>query len=450
MTAKKRHIAVLDIETLDGLKGCKFAIGCFYTIQRNKDCFIIEKNSETLFEKIFEYSVKNRTLCFIQNEDFDIRFLLKYCIDKLDIYPVVKQSNSKIFEVEIKELNIIFRDSLQFLLCSQAKAEETFLRKKIKKEVDFVNVLRKINDKFFDQEKKKKLWEELEERVKSDCVGLFEVMKKVRELAKIKFGLDLFQFVTLPAFVIQSFAKKLKEDSGESLIKINPYMKFENFKYKWTNEKLKNLYYWTRQSYYGGRCEVFNLDYLEKIYYYDYASLYPSECITKKFPNPSTYFMLEFPDVRYFMKHIHKKYQYIIEAKVKEDIQYPILPIRDTENVKFVNGEKIGTWASPIFDRFLEFKENGIIEIINIRIYEESEYYFKNFMNDRFENRKKYKDVGDSANEQIEKLIMNSLTGKPAQIPIRESWVLFNHEAYNDILHANQPIEIIAFTEKYR
>ena len=141
MTIKKRYIATLDIETLDGLKGKEFGLGCFYTIQKNKESFLIERDSDLFFKKVFEFSKKHKVLCFIQNQDFDIRFLLKYCIDKLNIYPFVIQSNSSILEVRIDEFNIIFRDSLQFLLCGQAKAEQTFLNKQIKKEVRFRHLL---------------------------------------------------------------------------------------------------------------------------------------------------------------------------------------------------------------------------------------------------------------------------------------------------------------------
>jgi hypothetical protein len=450
MTIKKRYIATLDIETLDGLKGKEFGLGCFYTIQKKKECFLIERDSDLFFKKIFEFSKKHKVLCFIQNQDFDIRFLLKYCIDKLNIYPFVIQSNSSILEVRIDEFNIIFRDSLQFLLCGQAKAEQTFLNKQIKKEVDFDKVLKQLNDKRISEKTRSLLWKELEERVKSDVVGLYQVMFKYKELMHENFNLDVFRFVTLPSFAIRAFAKRLREDTKHNLIHLNPYITFQNFAYQWENETKKHLYFWTRESYFGGRCEVFNLDYLKKIYYYDFNSLYPSVCITKKYPNPNKYFILEFPTNKFFIDKIKGKYQYIIEAKISENIDYPILPLRDKQSVKFVNGEKIGVWVSPIFERFLEFKENIIIEIIKIRVYEESGEYFKNFMTDRYYNRVEYKKKDETSKAEVEKLVMNSLTGKPAQKPIRESWVLYNPEMYETMMYENQPFEIIEFTDKYK
>jgi len=450
MTTKKRYIATLDIETLDGLRGKKFAVGCFFTIQNGKKAYIIEKDYKLFFKEIFDFSKEHKTLCFIQNQDFDIRFIIKFCIDNYNIYPFVIQSNSSILEVRIPEFNIVFRDSLQFLLCGQTTAEKTFLKKQIKKEVDFDKLLKKLNSKKVKKEIKDKLWVELEERVKSDVEGLYKLMFKYQELMFKKFGLNIFNFVTLPSFVIRTFIKRLREDRKIKLIHLNPYLIFQNFTYKWKNQKTKDLYYWTRKSYFGGRCEVFNFNYLNKVYYYDFNSLYPSCCISKKYPTANNFFMLDYPSNKFFFDNIKKKYLYIIEAKVKENILYPILPIRDKESVKFVNGEKIGVWVSPIFERFLEFEENNIIEIIKIRVYEESEYYFKDFMSDRYYNRTKYKKENDNPNVEIEKLVMNSLTGKPAQKPVRHSWVLYNEEIYNNMLYDNSQIEIIEFTEKYK
>ena len=451
MTSKKRYLATLDIETLDGLKGKEFGLGSFYTFYRNKPCFITKKNSKIFFKEILDFSKGKKVLCFIQNQDFDIRFLIKYCIDELKIYPFVIQSNSSILEVRIEEYNIRFRDSLQFLLCGQAKAEKTFLGKQIKTIVDFDKIVKQLQSKKTTKEEKSQIWKELEERVKSDVVGLYKIMCEYRKLMLERFKLDVFRYVTLPSFAIRAFGKKLREETENSFINLNPYITFQNLKYQWKSEAQKHLYYWTRKSYYGGRCEVFNLDYIKNVYYYDFNSLYPSVCITKKFPNPNEFFIMDFPSKENFLKNIHKKYLYIIEAKVIENIHFPVLPIRDKESVKFVNGEKIGVWASPIFDRFLEFEDNIILEIIKIRVYEESGFYFKEFMKERYYNRVEYKQKNDTANAEIEKLVMNSLTGKPAQRPLRENWVLYNPDVFDDMFEENEgEFEIIEFTPEYK
>lgn len=453
MTNKKTFIATLDIETPDGLRGKEFGVGCFYMDEKEREKFpytMQRHNYKKFFEKVLSRCVGKKVLCFIQNEDFDIRFLLKYFIDELDVYPFIIQSNSKILEVRIPDYDLKFRDSMQFLLCGQAKAEKTFLGTQIKTMVDFDKIYKKLKDVKSTPLEKETIWKEIEERVKSDVLGLYQVMIKYKELMKKQFNLNIFNFVTLPAFTIKAFAKRLREDTKNKLIKLNPYITFQNFSYNWESEAKKDLYFWTRKSYYGGRCEVFDLNYLEKVFYYDFNSLYPSVCIDKKFPTPNEYVVLEYPTIEFFIDNIKDKYLYIIEAKVNENIQYPILPLRDKESVKFVNGEKEGVWVSPIFDRFLEFEENTITEIIKIRIYEKSEFYFKEFMKERYYNRLEYKQKDDKPKAEIQKLVMNSLTGKPAQRPNLNNWVLCTPEIYNDVITSNQEIDIIEFTEKYK
>jgi len=117
VTARKRFLATLDIETKDGLKGSVFTVGGFYLKWfKEKEYYIIKRDFDKFFDELFNnIAVKNRKiLCYVQNEDFDIRFVMKYCIEKLKINPFVIQTNSKILELRIQEkgYDITFRDSL--------------------------------------------------------------------------------------------------------------------------------------------------------------------------------------------------------------------------------------------------------------------------------------------------------------------------------------------------
>ena len=427
--SKKRYLATLDIETSDGLKGSNFAVGGFYIrIGNSKPIPVIEKDKNKFFEEVFNVcSQVKKVLCFIHNEDFDIRFVLDYCLKELKINPFIIQSNSRILEVRIntKDYDVIFRDSFQFLLCSQDIAEETFLEKKIKIDVNFIKVLKDFNSS--DDYLSNRAYRILRKRVESDIIGLYEVLLKFKELFNLEFRINPFRYVTLPSLSIAIFRKYLKADFNISFASINPYLELSKKKrgYSWRSKKLKILYDWTRNAYFGGRCEVFDFNYLEKTYYYDFNSLYPSMCIKEKFPTPTKYFMMENPSVKYFLEKIRGKRLYIIEAKVTENNPFPILPLRDLESVKFVNGEKTGVWASPEFEEFLNNEENTIIEIIRIRVYTECRGYLKTFMFDRYENRKQYDYKDLKPQSFIEKIVMNSLTGKPAQKPKREGWVLW-------------------------
>jgi len=450
MTYKKLYIATLDIETKDGLKGCEFAVGGFYTKYKNKDCYIIEQDYKTFFTKIFDFSFNKRVICYVHNEDFDIRFVMKFVIDELNLDPFVIQSESRILEIQVKEYGITFRDSFQFLLCSQKEAEQSYLNSPIKLEVDFDKLLKDLNSKNLN--KSLNAYNILYDRVKSDIKGLYEIMMTFHNYFNKDYGVNSHRFVTLPTLSLNIFdIKYLREKFKTTFASINPYIEYLYGKgYNWKSGSLKELYDWTRLSYFGGICLIFNLNKLKNVYYYDFNSLYPSMCVTYPYPNPKRYTELKHISLDTFKRKINKKYLYIIEATVKENLKYPILPIRDTESVKFVNGIKSGVWCSPEFERFLEFPENEILEVTRIRVYYEEEFYLKDFMYDRYVNRQKFIKDGDKARAFNEKIIMNSLTGKFAQRPKRESWVLYNKEFVENMKFDNKEINIIEYEEKYK
>jgi len=447
--SKKKYLAILDIETKDGLKGTDFAVGGFYMYGDKKNVFVVEKDFKTFFHKTFNHMKEKNVLCFIQNQDFDIRFVIKYCIDVLKINPKVIQSNSKILQVNIPNTQIIFRDSLQFLRCSQSEAEETFLEKQVKEKVDFIKTLDELQSK--DNYIVGMAYRTLESRVKSDIKGLCEVVKVYQHLFKEEYNVNMFSYITLPSFSMAMFRRDIRTKMGIFLSSLNPYLDYSYSKgYSWKSKNQEDLYYWTRESYFGGRNEIFNLNYLKDVFYYDFNSLYPSICIEKPFPVPKAYFVLNNIGVDYFLKEIHGKFLYIIEAEVEENLLYPVLPTRDKDSVKFVNGYKRGVWCSPQFDRFLEFLENDLHKIIKIRVYTEQEHYFKSYMKQSFDKKKQYKKEGNEARVKIEKLRMNSLTGKPAQKPKKEQWVLFTEEIMEEIEHKGLAFDIIEYSSDYK
>jgi len=277
-------------------------------------------------------------------------------------------------------------------------------------------------------------------------------MKKYKELYVERYKKNPEYFIILPSLSLGVGRTYFKEDFGEYLINLNPYIEY-NAKsgYRWISKKHEQLYYWTRKAYFGGRCEIYNMNYLKNVYYYDFNSLYPSMCIMNKFPNPSKYYILNNPEIEKFETYIHKQHLYIIEATVSENIHYPILRVRDKERiVKNVNGVKRGVWTSVEFNRFLEFSENYILKIHKIKVYRESEYYFKNYMLDRFTARKDFIKNEQYALAEIEKLLMNSYTGKFAQKPINEGWTLYTEELELNVLYENEPINIIEFEKGYK
>jgi len=455
-----KRLATLDIETTDGLKGSQFGVGGFYMpeidaltkeldynsiLYDDKD-FIIETDQQKFFKKVLEKMEGKKVLCFIQHEDFDIRFIIKYLNENLIQYSIM-QTDGKMLQLSIKDTNIIFRDSLQFLLCGQAEAEKVYLGKQIKKEVDFTKVLIDLQSSNLSVNNRAK--EILYDRVKTDVKGLYDTMLEYKNIfLQDEISLNIFNYSTLPAFSIAKFKKWFKQRFGIDIRCLNPYFELKKGSYTW-KQNGQMLLDWTRLSYYGGRNEAYYLHLLKNVYYYDENSLYPSVCINKPFPNPIKSRVRKIT-IEEFYKDIKGKKLYIIEAKVNENIFYPILPLRDIDGlVKFVNGIKKGVWCSPEFERFLDFEENKILEIVTIRIYDEEEFYLSDYMKTKYYQKLEYKKQNKPALVQKVKIDMNSLTGKFGQRYYFESWVLSNDEDLTNNIEEKEVLDYVVFPENY-
>lgn len=173
---------------------------------------------------------------------------------------------------------------------------------------------------------------------------------------------------------------------------------FKNFNKYDIPKKLKlEDYTFIKNSFFGGRCEVFgNKKDSEFINFFDFSGMY-GQCMLQEFPVGDGVYYTN-PHFEYYKKIGFHTIEFISNMTI------PVLPYKNNK-LLFPNGQMIGTYW---YEEIILFVENGGIvkRIINSYIYEKKEYIFKEFIEYFNDYRLKggfYKIFG--------KLIINSLYG---------------------------------------
>ncbi|MBD3196323.1 MAG: hypothetical protein GF317_14790 [Candidatus Lokiarchaeota archaeon] len=163
-----------------------------------------------------------------------------------------------------------------------------------------------------------------------------------------------------------------------------------------------------KKSYYGGRCEIFNMNKIKgEIYYYDINSLYPYIMLNNLFPNPN-HFELYYGDENFSLDNFG-----VCACEITTTENYlPVLPYKsDSGKLIFPIGTFSGVWALPEIKKAVEkgYKINHIFFHIK---YKYADYYFKQYVNDLYSKRL---ETDDKYMNMVCKILLNSLYGKFAQ-----------------------------------
>jgi len=143
----------------------------------------------------------------------------------------------------------------------------------------------------------------------------------IDKIAKIinEFGINLKEVYSAPSLSLKIFEKKFNKDR----IKISKNYKIDNQ---------------IRNSYFGGRCEIYGNPYnYEHIYHYDFSGMY-GQCMLEKFPFGTF-------KINNSNKDINKAGFYCIDYNSK-NMHIPILPHRryDDGKLVFTNGYNTGVY----------------------------------------------------------------------------------------------------------
>ena len=168
---------------------------------------------------------------------------------------------------------------------------------------------------------------------------------------------------------------------------------------------------------YGGRTEVFVRGFSKELRYYDVNSLYPFIMKTIQFPDTDTIHFLE--NGPFDKNWLLKEGISWIKVRAPADMLIPILPKRMAleENAPpklvFPVGSFWGAWTHNEI-RYALMHGYTIEDWEKTIICDESFNPFKEYVEDLYALRMKWKEAGDKA-EEVVKLMMNSLFGKFGQ-----------------------------------
>ena len=286
-----------DIETSDGLKGQKFALGGLYTGKK----FYQTNNLEDYLNTLLTFSGKKHNVYF-HNLNFDGRFILQFCEDNDIPY------------------NLIFRDST--LLCIRILKG----KRALKILNSFAIIPKPLADftKMFNLKYEKPGLDDLKLRNKLDCIMLYE-------------GLQRFFAATTKGMTVSQISLKL-------------YAKHSNRKGIFQAGELEDI---GRLGYYGGRVEVFNFN-PQKVKVYDINSLYPTVMRNNLYP---INMRVEKPNLDILDKELF----YVKAVIDIEEQFIPPLPIKFNNKLIFPTGRIEGWFYSPelnlVKNNVIEIKE---------------------------------------------------------------------------------------------
>jgi len=381
-------MAVFDIETF-GIGGDPYAVGFYdgkiYDSYEGKQC--IER-----FIAAFLKTKYRGYVCYAHNGGkYDFTYFLEHFFNMgyhryFEIH-VIRQASRIVQMIFYRGRHSwTLRDSMGLFNFSLSKITESFNVKHKKGEIEHD----KINEKnYMDYAEK---WRPY---LKSDCLGLYEVLQKFEHFLLSKYGVSLKKVITLSSGAMRVYRKKfMPVEFIPSYITREPEI---------------------RQSYFGGRTEIFKFT-GENLNYYDVNSLYPY--VMDKYPMP-----VGVP-IKSFMMDIDDFGIAYADIKAPKDLDIPVLPYRlDTQYYKkliFPVGNFSGWYNTPELQKA---HEKGYE--INIKYgYKFEKYHiFREYVTEFY--KMKNQAEPDTVEYQSSKLLMNMLYGKFGQRREREEIIFF-------------------------
>jgi len=380
--------AVFDIETF-GIGGDPYAVG-FYDGNR----FVYFEGSDSVKKFVnFYLSTKYRnTVCYAHNGGkYDFNYFLEYLLEigyhKFYEIRIMRQA-SRVIQITLVrgKHSWKLRDSMALFNFSLAKLTESFSVAHKKGEIDHDKITPETYVKL------KPVWLPY---LESDCLGLYEILEKFEKFIYDKYGCSLRKNITLAQLAMRIYRRNFMP-----LELIPSYQSREDE---------------IRQSYFGGRTEIFKF-FGENLNYYDVNSLYPYVMKNWEMPVgvPIKSFNMDIDDFG------------VAFAKIEapKDLNIPVLPYRlntgSYNKLIFPVGNFSGWYTTPELRKAAE--KGYQIEIekgFKFNQYRIFETYVDEFYKMKSETDPK------SVDYIVAKLLMNSLYGKFGQRRDREEIIMF-------------------------
>jgi hypothetical protein len=235
----------------------------------------------------------------------------------------------------------------------------------------------------------KKVTKKLKKYLMYDCKGLHESLEKFANTKYIKdVGLQLTRSGTSFKVYKQLFAKK-----------------------EFLPELPNQVKDFGRESYYGGRTEIFKPLYINKktpLKVYDINSLYPSSMEENKFPSDFYSWTTEYNNDFFGIYHCR--------IFCPKDLKIPLLPVKLDGKLIFPTGVFDGHFTSAELEKAFTLGYK-IEKIYRGALFYDGGYIFKDFINHFYNERKS---TDDPVQKIIYKDIMNHLYGRLGINQVRE------------------------------
>lgn len=394
-------------------------------------CFIINDKQYSLYDNDYDNLVieslniicnknkENFIEIYIHNINFDALLIINEITQNNIIYNM-KTVDTNIYYLDIFYVNKIirFRCSYKLIPLSLSKIGIIENFKKLVFPYKFVS---KLTLSYIGDIPSKKYWEKNDYDIflKSE-IKIFN-LKEETIIYCMNDVILIQKFLTNIINIIHNFSKKILKNSfsAASLSHKIFYEIYNNNKIDKNIEK-KDEYY-IRNSYFGGRTEVFgNPNNNEHVKYFDFSGMY-GQCMLETFHNGKGKY--------YSNESIYKVGFHTIEYESNIDF-IPVLPSHSyTGKLFFCNGKNIGTFW---FEELILFEKMGgkIIKVINSYIYEQYDKVFDEFVKEFSKIRK----LGGYYNV-FGKLVINSLYGSMAlNIENLKIYITFSEAEFLNIL----------------
>ena len=372
------NFAVFDIEARNWTR---YVVGGFYDGEQFRHFGKLDGFFQFLKNN---YSIPSRIFCHYGGQ-YDFLFLLRHAFAKgYKVGTIIPRGSGILcFDVRVGSRTYSFYDSSALLSFSLKRLTENFNVETKKGEIDY--------------EKITVITPELLEYLKSDCIGLWQVLEAF-------YSTDFIQEAG-PAVTIASQAMRV----------------MQNYLKKPLHSLSDEVDLFVRKGYFGGRTEIFKPLFegnsKQQLHCYDVNSLYPTQMHREEFPNKFRKWTKSMGDSKLGF--------YEATVSVPKNEYLPLLGVVHNKKLLFPVGKFRGIWSSLEL-RYAE--ENGVtIE----KIHKGAEFQnggriFKDFVESIYAIR--VKSAKNSVNNQSAKLVLNASYGKLAIRRLKENIISIEHE----------------------
>jgi len=390
-------INVFDIETFEENENIIPYCICGFIEEKKYICYYENEYYDIIFNFFLDISLNsnsNKISLYVHNINFDGPLILDSLSKKNIFFDwIIKDMN--IYSITFKILECFFEIKCSYKIIPIPLKDINKYDQKIKKEIFPYKFSSRKNVLFIGECPDQSFFNSYEEYI------FFIEHKKIFDFKKesIKYCFnDIFLTVSLIKNIRELFEKDLKIIFDRSLSSPSMaykifFKKFNEFKISRNISKQDSIY--IRNSYYGGRCEVFgNPKIGDYINFFDFSGMY-GMCMKEKFPTGNGYFLGKNKDFNKIGFHT---------IVFESDIEIPVLPYREDKLI-FPNGKMLGTYW---YEEIIKFNQKGgkVLDVLNSYVYEKEEKVFEKFIDyfNIFRQKKGYHKI-------FGKLIINSLYG---------------------------------------